>query len=118
MLAMPAAEPFASRDYVFDVAWDGVRALASIDGGQVQRSLQTVGHSVERIWWLGPLRGESYTLSSSQRIEHRAPEGSTRQEAVKARPDRPAIPGNRSFGASVEVEGRAGAASEAAAGTG
>ncbi|TME47418.1 MAG: hypothetical protein E6I56_04030 [Chloroflexi bacterium] len=36
MLAMPAAEPFDSRDYVFDVAWDGVRALASIDGGQVR----------------------------------------------------------------------------------
>jgi bifunctional non-homologous end joining protein LigD len=36
MLAMPAAEPFDSRDYVFDVAWDGVRALASIEDGQVR----------------------------------------------------------------------------------
>jgi bifunctional non-homologous end joining protein LigD len=36
MLPMPAAEPFDSTQYCFDVAWDGVRALASIDGGQVR----------------------------------------------------------------------------------
>jgi bifunctional non-homologous end joining protein LigD len=35
MLPMPAAAPFDSPDYAFDVAWDGVRALAAIDGGQV-----------------------------------------------------------------------------------
>jgi bifunctional non-homologous end joining protein LigD len=36
MLAMPASEPFDSPDYAFEVAWDGVRALASIDRGQVR----------------------------------------------------------------------------------
>ncbi|HEX3628983.1 MAG TPA: hypothetical protein VHW91_00810 [Candidatus Dormibacteraeota bacterium] len=36
MLPMPAAEPFDSRDYSFDVAWDGVRALASVEGGRVR----------------------------------------------------------------------------------
>ncbi|TMC29405.1 MAG: hypothetical protein E6J32_07555 [Chloroflexi bacterium] len=35
MLPMPAAAPFDSPDYAFDVAWDGVRALTSIDQGQV-----------------------------------------------------------------------------------
>jgi bifunctional non-homologous end joining protein LigD len=35
MLPMPAAAPFDSPDYAFDVAWDGVRALAAIDRGQV-----------------------------------------------------------------------------------
>jgi bifunctional non-homologous end joining protein LigD len=33
---MPAAAPFDSQEYAFEVAWDGVRALASIDGGQVR----------------------------------------------------------------------------------
>ncbi len=32
---MPAAEPFDSTKYCFDVAWDGVRALAAISGGEV-----------------------------------------------------------------------------------
>ena len=36
MLPMPTATPFDSRDYAFEVAWDGVRALASIDHGQVR----------------------------------------------------------------------------------
>lgn len=36
MLPMPAAAPFDSPDYVFDVAWDGVRALASVDRGDVR----------------------------------------------------------------------------------
>jgi bifunctional non-homologous end joining protein LigD len=36
MLPMPAATPFDSHDYAFEVAWDGVRALASIDRGLVQ----------------------------------------------------------------------------------
>jgi bifunctional non-homologous end joining protein LigD len=36
MLPMPTAEPFDSRDYAFDVAWDGVRALASVDAGKVR----------------------------------------------------------------------------------
>lgn len=36
MLPMPAAEPFDSSEYCFDVAWDGVRALASIDRGEVR----------------------------------------------------------------------------------
>ena len=35
MLPMPAAAPFDSPDYAFDVAWDGVRALASIQDGRV-----------------------------------------------------------------------------------
>ena len=35
MLPMPAAAPFDSPDYAFDVAWDGVRALAAIDAGGV-----------------------------------------------------------------------------------
>jgi len=33
---MPTATPFDSQDYAFEVAWDGVRALASIDRGQVR----------------------------------------------------------------------------------
>jgi bifunctional non-homologous end joining protein LigD len=33
---MPAATPFDSHDYAFEVAWDGVRALASIERGQVR----------------------------------------------------------------------------------
>jgi bifunctional non-homologous end joining protein LigD len=36
MLPMPTATPFDSHDYAFEVAWDGVRALASIDRGQVR----------------------------------------------------------------------------------
>ena len=36
MLPMPAAGPFDSQDYAFEVSWDGVRALASIDRGQVR----------------------------------------------------------------------------------
>lgn len=36
MLPMPAASPFDSADYCFDVAWDGLRALASIDRGEVR----------------------------------------------------------------------------------
>jgi bifunctional non-homologous end joining protein LigD len=36
MLPMPAAAPFDSQEYAFEVSWDGVRALASIDRGQVQ----------------------------------------------------------------------------------
>lgn len=36
MLPMPAAAPFDSTAYAFEVAWDGVRALASIDRGQVR----------------------------------------------------------------------------------
>lgn len=35
MLPMPAAEPFDSHDYCFDVSWDGIRALASVTAGQV-----------------------------------------------------------------------------------
>ncbi|TMF85897.1 MAG: DNA ligase, partial [Chloroflexi bacterium] len=35
MLPMTAAAPFDSAEYAFDVAWDGVRALASIDRGRV-----------------------------------------------------------------------------------
>jgi bifunctional non-homologous end joining protein LigD len=36
MLPMPAAEPFDSNQYCFDVAWNGVRALASVEGGEVR----------------------------------------------------------------------------------
>ncbi len=36
MLPMPAAAPFDSQEYAFEVAWDGVRALASIDRGEVR----------------------------------------------------------------------------------
>jgi bifunctional non-homologous end joining protein LigD len=36
MLPMLTATPFDSKDYAFEVAWDGVRALASIDHGQVR----------------------------------------------------------------------------------
>lgn len=36
MLPMPAAAPFDSHDYAFEVAWDGVRALASIAEGRVR----------------------------------------------------------------------------------
>ena len=36
MLPMPSAEPFDSHDYAFEVAWQGIRALARIDRGQVR----------------------------------------------------------------------------------
>jgi bifunctional non-homologous end joining protein LigD len=36
MLPMPAAEPFDSHEYAFEVAWHGTRALARIDRGQVR----------------------------------------------------------------------------------
>jgi bifunctional non-homologous end joining protein LigD len=36
MLPMPAAEPFDSNEYAFEVAWHGIRALARIDRGQVR----------------------------------------------------------------------------------
>jgi bifunctional non-homologous end joining protein LigD len=36
MLPMSAAAPFDSRDYAFDVAWDGVRALAGLERGTVR----------------------------------------------------------------------------------
>src|SRR2546425_10031960 len=36
MLPMPAAGPFDSQEYACEVSWDGVRALASIDRGQVR----------------------------------------------------------------------------------
>jgi len=36
MLSMPAAEPFDSHEYAFEVAWHGIRALARIDRGQVR----------------------------------------------------------------------------------
>src|ERR1700704_3917294 len=36
MLPLPAAGPFDSQEYAFEVSWDGVRALASIDRGQVR----------------------------------------------------------------------------------
>jgi bifunctional non-homologous end joining protein LigD len=36
MLPMPAAEPFDSTQYGFDVAWDGIRAMAAIEGGRVR----------------------------------------------------------------------------------
>jgi len=35
MLAMPASVPFDSPDYAFEVAWNGVRALAAFDGTRV-----------------------------------------------------------------------------------
>src|SRR5213595_3612044 len=35
MLPMTAAAPFDSSEYAFDVAWDGVRALASVDRDRV-----------------------------------------------------------------------------------
>jgi bifunctional non-homologous end joining protein LigD len=36
MLPMAAAGPFDSQEYAFEVSWDGVRALASIDRGEVR----------------------------------------------------------------------------------
>src|ERR1700740_3708827 len=36
MLPMPAVEPFDSTAYCFDIAWDGIRALASIEAVQVR----------------------------------------------------------------------------------
>jgi bifunctional non-homologous end joining protein LigD len=35
MLPMSTAAPFDSPDYAFDVAWDGIRALAAVDRGRV-----------------------------------------------------------------------------------
>lgn len=36
MLARPAAKPPASPDYLFELKWDGIRALVSLDEGQLQ----------------------------------------------------------------------------------
>ncbi len=36
MLAVPVAEPFDSPDHIFEPAWDGVRALAFIEGGRLR----------------------------------------------------------------------------------
>lgn len=36
MLATPGGEPFDSKDWLFDVKWDGVRALAAIDRGTLR----------------------------------------------------------------------------------
>ena len=36
MLPVPASDPFDSRNHAFEVAWDGVRALACVDGFEVQ----------------------------------------------------------------------------------
>src|SRR5919204_1963638 len=36
MLTMPSSAPFDSANYAFDVAWDGVRALARIEAGEVR----------------------------------------------------------------------------------
>lgn len=35
MLPMPAATPFDSPEYAFEVAWNGVRAMAALEGGRV-----------------------------------------------------------------------------------
>ena len=35
MLPMPAASSFDSRDYAFEVAWNGLRAMASFEAGRV-----------------------------------------------------------------------------------
>jgi bifunctional non-homologous end joining protein LigD len=35
MLATLAKEPFDDRDWLFEVKWDGYRALAAIHGGHV-----------------------------------------------------------------------------------
>jgi bifunctional non-homologous end joining protein LigD len=36
MFPMPSAEPFDSHEYAFEVDWQGIRALARVDGGQVR----------------------------------------------------------------------------------
>jgi bifunctional non-homologous end joining protein LigD len=36
MLPIPASDPFDSPNHAFEVAWDGVRALACVDGLEVQ----------------------------------------------------------------------------------
>jgi DNA ligase D-like protein (predicted ligase)/DNA ligase D-like protein (predicted polymerase)/DNA ligase D-like protein (predicted 3'-phosphoesterase) len=36
MLAKPAAEPPNSPDYLYEVKWDGIRALISLDEGQIK----------------------------------------------------------------------------------
>jgi bifunctional non-homologous end joining protein LigD len=36
MLARPAAKPPASADYIFEVKWDGIRALIALDEGQMR----------------------------------------------------------------------------------
>jgi DNA ligase D-like protein (predicted ligase)/DNA ligase D-like protein (predicted 3'-phosphoesterase) len=36
MLARPASEPPDSKDYVYEVKWDGLRALISVDEGEVR----------------------------------------------------------------------------------
>lgn len=36
MLAVPAPEPFDSPDKLFEMKWDGIRALATLEGGRVR----------------------------------------------------------------------------------
>ena len=36
MLASPAERPFDHPDWLFEVKWDGYRAIAEVEGGQVR----------------------------------------------------------------------------------
>src|SRR5947199_1712169 len=36
MLARPADKPPASQDYIYEVKWDGIRAMISLDEGQIR----------------------------------------------------------------------------------
>ena len=38
MLARPASAPFDSDDWLFEIKWDGVRAIATVDGKLSLRS--------------------------------------------------------------------------------
>jgi bifunctional non-homologous end joining protein LigD len=48
MLPMAAAAPFDSSEYAFDVAWDGIRALASADRSGVRLWGRTLSDLTER----------------------------------------------------------------------
>jgi bifunctional non-homologous end joining protein LigD len=58
MLAVPAAEPFDSEHHVFDVRWDGVRALAFIERARL-RLVSQAGRDITA-WFpeLAPLAGQ------------------------------------------------------------
>jgi bifunctional non-homologous end joining protein LigD len=101
MLPMPAAAPFDSPAYAFEVAWEGIRALAAVSQGQVN------------LWGRG-LRDLTSRYPEVQVIAAQAPpdtifDGELIITDLDGRPDRPALE-VREQAASDEVVARAAAA--------
>jgi bifunctional non-homologous end joining protein LigD len=86
MLPMPAAAPFDSSEYAFEVTWDGVRALASVDRGQVRlwgRDLRDLTGRYPEVQALAAM-GPSETIVDGELIVT-DPEGRPDRGALDAR---------------------------------